>query len=196
MPRGKSTGETDGRRLRSQRSREAIMNAIDELTREGILVPTAQQVSDRAGIGIRTVFRLFDDMETLYYEMDQRNRLHYEPLFLGGDRSGTLEERIKRAINRRSDGFEKTLRGYESTKAQLWKYESLRKTYARNQRGLRQDLENWLPEVKSLPRDKREAVDAVTSGEMWQRLRDHQGLGVKISKDIIIGMVSNVLLPQ
>ena len=52
----------DGRRLRSERSRQAIIDAMMELIGEGNLVPTAQQASERAGVGIRTVFRHFSDM--------------------------------------------------------------------------------------------------------------------------------------
>ena len=55
----------DGRRLRSERSRQAIIDAMLKLVEEGVLVPTAQQVSERAGVGIRSVFRHFSDMESL-----------------------------------------------------------------------------------------------------------------------------------
>ena len=42
----------DGRRLRSERSRLAIIEAALALQEEGVLVPTAQQISDRAGVHI------------------------------------------------------------------------------------------------------------------------------------------------
>ena len=34
--------------------------------------------------------------------------------------------------------------------AQLWRYETLRKNHARGQRLLRQDLDDWLPELKAI----------------------------------------------
>ena len=40
----------DGRRLRSERSRQAIIDAMLGLVEEGVLIPTAQQVSSRAGV--------------------------------------------------------------------------------------------------------------------------------------------------
>ena len=46
----------DGRRLRSERSRQAIIDAMLKLVEEGVLVPTAQQVSERAGVGIRSAW--------------------------------------------------------------------------------------------------------------------------------------------
>jgi hypothetical protein len=42
----------DGRRLRTERSRTAIIEGMVALQEEGILVPTAQQVADRSGINI------------------------------------------------------------------------------------------------------------------------------------------------
>jgi hypothetical protein len=71
------------------------------------------------------------------------------------------------------------------TKAQLWRYEMLRKNYARNQRGLRKDLEAWLPELKGLPEVECESVHAIASFEMWNRLRSEQGLSEKASISVV-----------
>ena len=38
---------------------------------EGNLIPSAKQISDRAGVNMRSVFRHFDDMETLHSMFDQ-----------------------------------------------------------------------------------------------------------------------------
>ena len=67
---GGSAG-VDGRRLRSERSRQAIIDAALELMGEGVLVPTAQMISERAGVGIRSFFRHYADMGTLFLEIDQ-----------------------------------------------------------------------------------------------------------------------------
>mgnify|MGYP000580519453 CR=1 FL=1 len=41
-----SEGRVDGRRLRSERSRLAFVDAVLVLQEEGVLVPTAQQIAD------------------------------------------------------------------------------------------------------------------------------------------------------
>ena len=171
MSKKQEVEAVDGRRLRSERSRLAIIEAALALQEEGILVPTAQQISDRAGVGIRSFFRHFEDMETLFEAADDQIRDSYEALFLGGDRDGRLEERIDHAVERHADAYESVSNIILGSLAQLWRYKVLRKNYARNQRGLRKDLDDWLPELKSVPRDIREAVDAMTSVEMWHRLR-------------------------
>jgi len=179
----------DGRLLRSERSRQLIIDASRELVNEGVLVPTAQNVADRAGVGIRTVFRHFADMETLFATMDTQLRETYEGLFLGGDRAGSLSERIQHAIERRATAYEKLSSLMLSTRAQMWRSPTLQKNYARNQRGLRRDLADWLPEVAELDNVKREAVDAAASFEMWNRLRNHQGLSRKASMEVVYEML-------
>lgn len=179
----------DGRLLRTERSRQLIIDAVQELIHEGVLVPTAQTVAERAGVGIRTVFRHFADMETLFATMDIQLRESYEGLFLGGDRDGTLEERILHAIERRANAFEKQSPLMLSTRGLLWRSPVLQKNYARNQRGLRKDLAGWLPEIDELPVVRRELVDAAASFETWDRLRSQQGLSVKSSMDVVHEML-------
>jgi AcrR family transcriptional regulator len=172
---------SDGRRLRSERSRQAIIDAMLGLVEEGILVPTAQQVSERAGVGIRSVFRHFKDMENLFATADTRIREQYQGLFAGGDREGSLEERLLHAVEQRALAYEAVGNHLLTTRAQLWRYTVLREQYARLQRQLRKDLEDWLPELKGLTADEREMVDAVASFEYWNRLREQQGLNKKTS---------------
>jgi AcrR family transcriptional regulator len=183
----------DGRRLRTERSRQAIIEASLKLIAEGTLVPTAQLISDRAEVGIRSFFRHFPDMEALFSAVDDYSREATEALFIGGDRDGTLQERLVHAIERHADGYENQTSIILSTAAQRWRYEVLRKNYARYQRGLRKDLDDWLPELKSLSRDQREAVDGVASFEMWHRLREHQGQSKKHAIEIVVGIIHNLL---
>lgn len=190
---GETAAVPDGRRQRSERSRQAIIDAGLSLIAEGTLVPTAQQISERAGVGIRSFFRHFADMEELFATVEEQCRETTEALFVGGDRDGTIQERILHAVERRADGYEDQTNTILLTAAQSWRYEILRKNYARYQRGLRKDLDDWLPELKSLSRIQREAVDAVASFEMWHRLREHQGMSKKQAIEIIVGMIGDLL---
>jgi AcrR family transcriptional regulator len=183
----------DGRRLRSERSRQAIIDASLALIEEGILVPTAQQMSERAGVGIRSFFRHFTDMENLFATVDEQHRASTEALFIGGDREGTLDERIQHAVERRSNGYENQKNIILTTAAQSWRYDILRKNYARYQRGLRKDLDNWLPELKKVSSHRREMIDAAASFEMWHRLRVHQGLSKKTSIEIIVEALTDLM---
>ena len=190
MSESRKAEATDGRRLRSERSRKAIIDAGLALMDEGNLLPTAQQISDKAGVGIRSFFRHFSDMEAFFSPLDDQIREGYEAKFVGGDRDGSLEERIRHAMERHADAYEALNNLILSSTIQLWRSEVVKKNYARSQRGLRKDLDDWLPELKQLDRILRESVDAIASFDMWHRLRYHQGL----SKEAALQVVTNLLL--
>ena len=59
----------DGRRERGRSSHKRIVEAMMELIVGGDLAPSAARVAEEAGIGLRTVFRHFDDMDALYAEI-------------------------------------------------------------------------------------------------------------------------------
>ncbi|MEO8374286.1 MAG: hypothetical protein ABI471_03615, partial [Sphingomonas bacterium] len=54
---------TDGRRRRSETSRDKIVEAMLAIVAEGQITPSAEQVALRAEVGLRSVFRHFKDME-------------------------------------------------------------------------------------------------------------------------------------
>lgn len=95
-PRAATTATTDGRHLRSERSRSSIVDAMLDLLREGNTNPSSTEIADRAGVTQRTVFNHFVDMDTLMAAVATRNGEHILPLVPAGDPSGSLEERIER----------------------------------------------------------------------------------------------------
>ena len=59
----------DGRLNRSVVTRNKIVETLTKLILEGQISPTAEQVALRANVGLRTVFRHFDNMDALYREI-------------------------------------------------------------------------------------------------------------------------------
>ena len=55
----------DGRRLRSERTRQLIIEAYLSLLRDSSQVPTSAQIADRAGYSVRSVFERFPDLMSL-----------------------------------------------------------------------------------------------------------------------------------
>jgi AcrR family transcriptional regulator len=167
----------DGRALRSERSRRAIHEALFALVGEGVLQPTAQQLADRAGVGIRTVFRHFEDMESLLAEIDARVSAEAAPLFGAPIPKGSLEERARGLVARRAELFERIAPYKRSGSLQRWRSPFLRGRHAALVRELRAALLRWLPELEGAPPDLVEALDLATSFEAWDRLRSEQRLG-------------------
>ena len=184
---------SDGRRQRSERTQVAIVEAALTLISEEKQVPTAQQIADRAGVSIRSFFRHFADMDALFLSADEMLGASYETLFAVSDRSGTLSQRISRAVDLYGNAFDQLCDLILCTQALAWRFPALQERYAYHQKRLRDELELWLPEVAISPRSRREAVHAVTSFEMWHRLRTHQRLSQKSSHAIIQELVTGLL---
>ena len=85
------------------------MDAILQLVQQGIARPTAEEVAERAGVGIRTVFRHFDDMESLHAELNQRIGDEVRPLLGPRSFEGTIAERLSELVALRSRVFEQGL---------------------------------------------------------------------------------------
>ncbi len=168
---------SDGRVRRGERSGEAIVGALIELVGEGNLEPTARQVAAQAGVGIRTVFRRFSDMDLLYAEMAARVQAEVLPLLVGGAPSGDPVERARTLVARRVVFFERIASYKRSANLKRWRSRFLRDRHEHLVRVLRDDLMRWLPELRRGPAEVVDALDLATSFEAWDRLRTEQRLG-------------------
>jgi AcrR family transcriptional regulator len=168
---------TDGRILRSERSRTAIVQAMLELIGEGSLSPTAQQVAERADVGVRTVFRHFSDMETLFSTMNDRIKADVDSLFVEKVQTGPYEDRVSDLIERRMEIFGMLAPYIRSSTLQRWRSAFLQEEHERMIRTLRRDLRRWLPEIESLPTEVADALELILSFEALNRLRVDQKLG-------------------
>ena len=177
--------KVDGRSLRGERNRQALLDAAMEMLDEGNLAPSAQEVAERAGVALRGIFRHFGGMEGLFAAVDERVRESAVAILAGGNREGSFRERLLRAVEQRALAYEKNTNALLGGQAQRWRSPYIKENYARAQQELRKDLENWLPELTNLAAHRREAVDANASFETWYRLREHQNLSVDKAIDIV-----------
>ena len=167
----------DGRALRSERSRQLIADTLYELIGEGDLEPSAQRVADRAGIGIRTVFRHFDDMDALYATVNRRLEAESAPL-LGElpDPDADQETRARNLVAKRAVLFERFGPYMRATNRHRSRSKFLSDRYRKMALTVRQRLLLWLPELKEARPELLEAMDLVTSFDAWDRLRIDQRL--------------------
>jgi AcrR family transcriptional regulator len=186
----------DGRAQRSERSRAAIVQALLELIGEGILEPTAQQVAERADVGVRTVFRHFSDMETLFATMHERVSDDVESLFVSETQTGPLEQRIDALIERRLTIFRVIAPFKRAGAVQRWRSPFLQDQHKRNIRILRRDLDFWLPELTEAEGEIADSVALVLSFESWDQLRIDQGLGPKRARAALHRMTRTLMSRQ
>ncbi|MBX3508869.1 MAG: hypothetical protein KF714_08785 [Parvibaculum sp.] len=185
----------DGRRLRSAASRLRIVEAMRDLIREGNVSPRAEEVATRANVGLRTVFRHFDDMESLYREIGALAMVEAEPLLDLTEPSGTAEERFLTMLERRSRLFERIMPFRIAADANAHRSPYLVEDRDRMNAGLRDLLRNALPASLRKDRTLVDALDAVLSFDMWRRLRMDQNLSVPQAKRTIEAMGLALLAP-
>ncbi|MDE0747656.1 MAG: TetR/AcrR family transcriptional regulator [Porticoccaceae bacterium] len=180
----------DGRLLRSERSRQLIIAAMIELVGEGNLIPTAQQVAERADVGIRSVFRHFDDMDSIFETTNAIMLEVTKPLFVGGDRSGTIEVRILHATEQLTNGYASAKNFLLSGKIRMWNTPVVKKNYILSQRRIQKELEDWIPEILSLPELDKQSAYALASFDYWLQLREVQNASNKDCVEIISNQIS------
>jgi AcrR family transcriptional regulator len=166
----------DGRVQRGERNRDAIVDAMFELVGEGALEPTAEQVAARAGVGLRSVFRHFTDMESLYAALTTRLRREVEPIVTAEQAKGSLAERARAMVQRRARLFERIAPYKRSGNLNRERSPFLNAEHAKVVLQLREHLALWLPELATKPRATRDAIELVASFEAWDRLCRDQGL--------------------
>jgi AcrR family transcriptional regulator len=166
----------DGRIVRRHNNRRRIVAAMLELVRAGAISPSAEDVAERAGVGLRTVFRHFDDMDSLYREMAEAMRIELQPIVAAPLASGDWQGRLGEIVDRRARLFERAMPFKNAADVHRHRSVFLRKDYETMRSAERAALETALP--TALKSDKRffEALDQALSFSTWQHLRRDQKL--------------------
>jgi TetR/AcrR family transcriptional regulator of autoinduction and epiphytic fitness len=177
-----TTAPPDGRNQRRDRNRDAVVEALLGLYREGNLGPSAEQIAERAGISARSVFRYFDDADAMVRAAIARQQAHLAPLYALDAAPGMpLAERVERFVAARVrllEGMGEVGRAARSLAVRqpliLAELARIRGTLRRQLTGL------FAPELDALvPAERAVAVamaDVVTSWEAFDLMRNDQGL--------------------
>lgn len=190
----------DGRRLRSGRSRRRIIQALFELLREGDMAPSAVRVAERANVGMRTVFRHFEDMDGIYDEMTQELSEAVMPMIVAPYEATTWRERLFECLDKRAELYEivfpmkmcMTLRRFQST--------FLGEQHERDIVYLRSALKTILPKEVTSDRDLFGAIEVALDFSTWRQLRKDQKRSVESAKTSVRltleGLIASVDVDQ
>jgi len=176
--------ELDGRRQRSDVSKRKIALAMLDLLREGEADPSADLVAERAGVGRRTVFRLFSDMEGVFREMHAIMTARLTPEFAAPFASVLWRERLDELIERRARAFEQMLPIKTAADARRYTSNFLKSEHKNITQLQRKALRAVLP-ASVAKAETLEALDLALSFESWRRLRYEQGLSVKQAQAVL-----------
>ena len=194
-PRSPTLTPTDGRRLRSEASRGRIVDAMIAIVREtgGLGMPPAELVAERAGVGLRTVFRLFEDMDGVYRAMQAVIIAEAEPLIAGPPPTGDARLDLEAEIARRARLFELILPLQIAADAQRHRSPALQEGRSRLIRQQREALLVVAPPALAARPTQFAALELAISFEAWRRLRTDQGAGPDEARQIMTWMALALL---
>ena len=187
------TPEADGRRQRSRDNRARIVEAMLALVAEGDPTPGAEQVAARAGVGLRTVFRHFKDMDSLYGEMAAPIEAELRAIIAQPFRADDWRERVVELVHRRAAAYEKIGPFKRASDINRHRSPYLQGRQTEFVSLARELLERELPGELTADRVRVEALDLLLSFESWDRLRRAQGLSPAEAAEVLETMTRSLL---
>lgn len=181
----------DRRRLRAERSTEAVIDAMLDLYRAGVLWPSAADIALRSGVSERTVYRLFDDLEALATATIERQTARVRHLFAPPDRSGSVDQRIGMLAAQRMTLYEEIAPVVRAGRLRLARSAAVRSGFEARRQLLRRQVERqFQPELDALPLPERvellAALDLAAGIEALEFLRHIEGLSVEAAQAVVI----------
>jgi AcrR family transcriptional regulator len=182
--KAETTGAKDGRTVRAERTRQALVDALFALLEDGELRPTAERIAQRAGVSERSVFQHFPDREAL---LEAVARQEYERVVTAlepVDASRPLGERIDAFVVQRTRLLERIspvrraalLIEHESDVVAGWLTTARQGAAADVERVFRRELERAESGERAV---LLAALVSATSWPVWEGYRVHQRLGAE-----------------
>lgn len=167
----------DGRALRSARTQAAITRAVYDLVRAHSRFPTALEVARHAGVGERTVYRQFRDLETLAASIHALVLSEVLLLARMAPPTGELEADVLELVSRRARIFEFLTPFQRAVRAHGAGLALATEQNAAMAAIMRAATEaTFGPHLGARPHDVLEVIDVLLSFDAWERLRAVQRL--------------------
>lgn len=183
----------DGRRKRSEDSRARIVAAMLELVQAGEMAPGAEQVAAHAGVGLRTVFRHFNDMDSLYREMSAAMEAEIMEVVAKPLKGETWREMLNDMIARRAAAFEKMAPYQRAAAVHRHRSSYLAAGHDQFTATCRAFLVAILPEDVASQPGLLESLDLMLSFETWSRLRREQNLTARRARAVVEEIVQKLI---
>jgi AcrR family transcriptional regulator len=188
----------DGRRLRAEKTRTAIVRALLELIEEGAPEPPAREIAERAGIAIRSIRQHFETREALLVAVAE---LHAERLGTARepiDESASLDARMDRFAQARGRELDASSPMRHAALLAEHSSETVSRAIRATAKARRRDLARvFEKEIARIPAADRklvlDALDAATSGRTWDGMRRDAGLTSGSAQAAMRALIAAVL---
>lgn len=181
----------DGRRLRRAQNREAVIDALLALFRDGNYQPGMAEIAARAGLSLRSVFRYFDDVDDLHRAAAIRQIALVLPLLeVPVPATAPVAAKAAAVVRSRAALFEQIGPAARALRAGAYRHAPLAAELARNRAFLRSQLAAIFgPEAAGqLP-----ALDVLCSFESYELLRHDQALSRAAAERALTDAISALL---
>lgn len=187
----------DGRTARTERTKDAVVEALLSLIQEGDLRPSAQRIAERTGVSLRTIFHHYQDMESLFAATAEAQFQRLLAMMRVIPRSGPLDGRMSAFVAERARLLEAISPVRRSALLSEPFSDELhaRLTWARAR--ARIEIERvFALELNRGGSDGKELLHALTaaaSWSSWEALRSHQGLTAQQARRVMTRTISALL---
>ena len=180
----------DGRFARSKKTKDAIVRALLKLLRNTPF-PTAEQVAKESKIGLRTVYRQFKDMESIYLSLHEECMHSLGQMFNGDvDLDRPFEERVSFAISERLTIYEEYETLFIATISNSARLPILVNQVGESYQIMRERFIKIVPEIKNLSTIKSDLLFTRITFPPWFSMRKL----LKYDQKIIIDELSDDLM--
>jgi TetR/AcrR family transcriptional regulator, regulator of autoinduction and epiphytic fitness len=187
----------DGRTARSERTRNAIVDAHVQLIQEGDLRPTAERIAKVAGVSLRALWSHFADMEALFAASGERILRSRDSTFVPISPDLPLAQRIEAYCTQRARMLEEI--GPTARAASI--KEPFSPTLQRYRRAhvdrVREELTVlFASEITAVGKGGDELVSALTAVSMfptWGTWRDAMGMDLAAARGTLTRTVTALL---
>lgn len=190
----------DGRQLRSERTKQRIIDAYLDLLRENPQVPTAAQIAKRAGCSPRSVFERFTDLLTLSLAAADyvfaQGMAQAVARNVDADRPTRLKSQVEtraRICERWLPLWRVLIHNQNESPLLKIRIEHMRDVIVERLRLM------YGPELSTLSEPERQqlliALEALTDFEAWGWMRERHGLSFEAACDVWINAINRLLPP-
>lgn len=190
----------DGRRLRSERTKQLIIEAFLALVREDPKVPTAVQIAERAGYSVRSVFERFPDLNALHVAATDYALAQAAALAPARHVDGDRQTRVRSQVDTRARTCERGVALWRLLMNMQDESDELKARVRRAREVTMARLElMYKPELSTLQHDERRdllvALEALTDFESWARMREQYGLPFEEASAVWTYAIDRLLPP-
>jgi len=189
--------KVDGRRLRSERTRLAIIEAYLELLRRNPRMPTATQLAAQAGCSVRSIFERFPDLDALSLATADYAIVQGQAESAARHVDGDRPTRIQSHVETRALACEKWLPLWRIITNQDQVTELRTRVVLVRLANIERMKLMYRQELFSLPEPERNqlliALAALISFESWDQMRHCYGLSMEAAQGVWRAAIDRML---